>query len=92
MKSFAFAALAGAALILGACGGTSHPTCKDQASTTEYATKWANDLSSAIGSGKVDAAKAQASMQKQLDEAGKMGNDFGAYCNMLDTQRKELGF
>lgn len=92
MKSFGIAALAAAALILGACGGTSHASCKDEKSTMEYAQKWATDLGTAMASGKVDAAKAQASVQKQAEEAGKMGNDFGAYCNMLDGMRKDLGF
>lgn len=94
MKRFALAALATAALVLGACGGgSSHSVCKDEKSATEYATKWATDLQAAAAAGKVDVAKMTAAMEKmQKDLAGIGANDYGAGCTKLDEIRKEVGF
>lgn len=94
MKRFGMAAIAAAALVLAACGGGgSHPTCKDEASATAYAQKWASDLQTAAAAGKVDAAKLTAAMEKMQKELSSVGaTDYGAGCTKLDEIRKEVGF
>lgn len=92
MKKFAFAALAAATLVLGACGGSSNSNCKDEQSTMAYAQKWSEDLSKAAASGKIDPAKAAEASQELMKDQAELSKDMGAFCNKLDELRKKIGF
>lgn len=92
MKIFTTTALMAGAVLLAACGGGSHAVCKDEASATAYAQKWAADLQAALASGKIDATKAQEAMQNMSKDMQGVGNDYGAGCTKLDELRSKLGF
>ena len=65
MKIFGIVALSVGAVVLSACGGSSHATCKDEASTMAYAQKWSEDLQAAAMAGKIDPAKAISDLNAQ---------------------------
>lgn len=93
MKLFAIAALAAGALVLSACGGgTSHASCKDEATTKAYFEQFTKDMMAAATSGKIDPAKAQemqTDMMKMTD--GVKEGDYGAICVKLDEIKKKYG-
>lgn len=92
MKIFGTAALLAGAVLLSACGGSSHSVCKDEKSATEYAAKITKEIQEAIVAGKVDQAKVvEATEQMQKDAANIKGNDFGAGCKVLDDYKARLG-
>ena len=94
MKMYGIVAIAAGALMLAACGGgSSHAECKDEASATAYAQKWAADLQAAAVAGKIDPQKAAEASQKMMADAGKMDpKDVGAACKKLDEIRAKIGF
>ncbi len=93
MKFFAIAALAAGSLVLSACGGgTSHASCKDEATTKAYFEQFTKDMMAAATAGKIDAAKAQemqADMMKMTD--GVSEGDYGGVCVKLDEIKKKYG-
>jgi spermidine/putrescine-binding protein len=98
MRTRTILALAAAGAVLAACGGgsSSHATCKDEKSTTDYFLAWQKKMTDAATSGKVTPDKAaglaakMGDMQKKMEEAAKK-NDYGAACTALDEMSKELG-
>lgn len=93
MKIFGIVALSVGAIVLSACGGgSSHATCKDQASTTAYLKQFTDDMMAAATAGKIDPAKAQ-ELQTDMMKIGdgvKEG-DYGAICVKLDDLKKKYG-
>ena len=93
MKILGIASLAACALVLAACGGgSSHASCKDEATTTAYMQKFPTDMTSAITSGKVDPSKAseiQADLMKIPD--GVKEGDYGGICVKVDEIKKKYG-
>lgn len=91
MKLFGTAALLAGAVLLSACGGgSSHATCKDEASTKAYFEKFTTDM--IANASKIDPSKAaemQADMGK-ITEGVKEG-DYGAICTKLDDIKKKYG-
>lgn len=92
MKILGIVALSVGAVVLSACGGSSHATCKDEASTMAYAQKWSEDLQAAAMAGKVDPAKAAEASKELMDNQAALSKDMGAFCTKLDEIRKKVGF
>ncbi len=91
MKIFGTAALLAGAVLLSACGGGSHATCKDEASYAAYVQKWTTDFQAAVAAGKIDQAKAMEVGQEMSKNAADI-KDIGAACTKLDEMRSKLGF
>lgn len=92
MKIFGTAALLAGAVLLSACGGGSHPVCKDEKSAIEYATKIQGEIQAAAVAGKIDQAKLMEATQEMQKDAEKIDQkDYAAGCKMLDDFKAKLG-
>lgn len=92
MSKLTIAALVAAASVLAACGGksSSHATCVDATSTSNYMVKFSEDRRAAVASGKITKDQADQSELEQLRFKDNP-DDEGAMCNFADEQRKKLG-
>ena len=91
MKIFGTAALLAGAVLLSACGGSSHSVCKDEKSATEYAMKIMGEIQAAAAAGKIDMQKMQEGAAKMQKDGADVGNDYAKGCKLLDDYKASLG-
>lgn len=92
MKFLGIVTLCAGAIVLSACGGSSHADCKDGPTTAAYLKRVGDDMAVAAKAGKIDQSKLL-EMQKAFNSVadGVPEGDFGALCTKVDELRKKYG-
>lgn len=81
-----------AALTLSACGSkSSHTTCTDNYTTSDYMMKFNSDREAAKASGKITKEQSDKSEMDSMYFKVDPEDEFGSLCNWADAQRKTLG-
>ncbi len=82
-------AVAGAAFLVSACGG-SHAVCKDEASSRQYFEKSMAEMQANAGTIPPEKFGEMQSDMTAIAEAGASG-DWGSACTKIDDMRKKFG-